>query len=141
MIDEGYSQRALDVVGNSHPAGVAASVLDIIDVLPVGGVTRTPTSDLDLDRSRAASTTRGGPRCGISLDERIQRLRLAGVRVRRRNARCAATRSLHRPPRSAARRWSSSAVGSAAAWGPDRANLSARDPRFIETMPHRTTSC
>ena len=28
-------------------------MLDIIDVLPAGGVTRTPTSDLDLDRSRA----------------------------------------------------------------------------------------
>ena len=28
-------------------------MLDIVDVLPAGGVTRTPTSDLDLDRSRA----------------------------------------------------------------------------------------
>src|SRR6478736_3193402 len=32
---------------------VRSTVLEIVDVLPAGGVTRTPTSDLDLDRSRA----------------------------------------------------------------------------------------
>ena len=54
MIDEGYSQRARSMLlGTATQPAWLRTVLDIIDVLPVGGVTRTPTSDLDLDRSRA----------------------------------------------------------------------------------------
>jgi tetratricopeptide (TPR) repeat protein len=53
MTDEEYSQRArLLLAGAAQPAWLR-TVLDIVDVLPVGGMTRTPTSDLDLERSRA----------------------------------------------------------------------------------------
>lgn len=53
MSDEGYSQRArLLLAGAGQPAWLR-TVLDIVEVLPVGGMTRTPTSDLDLERSRA----------------------------------------------------------------------------------------
>ena len=54
MVDEGYSQRARSMLlGSTLQPAWMRTVLDIIDVLPPGGVTRTPTSDLDLDRSRA----------------------------------------------------------------------------------------
>ena len=55
MIDDGYLQRARSLVssGSSVPAWMA-TVLDVVDVLPAtgGGVMRTPTSDLDLERQR-----------------------------------------------------------------------------------------
>jgi tetratricopeptide (TPR) repeat protein len=54
MSDEGYSQRARSLLlGSPGQPAWLRTVLDIVDVLPAGGVTRTPTSDLDLDRSRA----------------------------------------------------------------------------------------
>jgi tetratricopeptide (TPR) repeat protein len=55
MADEGYLQRARDLLtsGASLPNWLS-TVLNIIDVLPASGagMTRTPTSDLDLERSR-----------------------------------------------------------------------------------------
>jgi tetratricopeptide (TPR) repeat protein len=55
MIDDGYLQRARSLVSNAPavPAWIA-TVLDVLDVLPAtgGGVMRTPTSDLDLERQR-----------------------------------------------------------------------------------------
>ena len=53
MTDEGYSQRARSLLAGAagQPAWLR-TLLDIIDVLPVGGMMRTPTSDLDLERSR-----------------------------------------------------------------------------------------
>jgi tetratricopeptide (TPR) repeat protein len=54
MSDEGYRQRARSLLlGSPDQPAFLRTVLDIVDVLPAGGVTRTPTSDLDLDRSRA----------------------------------------------------------------------------------------
>jgi len=54
MSDEEYSQRArLLLAGAAGQPAWLRTVLDIVDVLPVGGMTRTPTSDLDLERSRA----------------------------------------------------------------------------------------
>jgi len=54
MTEEGYSQRARSLLlGSPDQPAWLRTVLDIVDVLPAGGVTRTPTSDLDLDRSRA----------------------------------------------------------------------------------------
>jgi tetratricopeptide (TPR) repeat protein len=54
MADEGYGQRArLLLVGASGQPAWLRTVLDVIDAVPVGGMTRTPTSDLDLERSRA----------------------------------------------------------------------------------------
>ena len=57
MTDEGYSQRARVLLAGApgQPAWLR-TLLDIIDVLPVGGMMRTPTSDLDLERSRALRT-------------------------------------------------------------------------------------
>lgn len=52
MTDEGYGQRARLLAGAAGQPAWLRTLLDIIDVLPVGGITRTPTSDLDLDRSR-----------------------------------------------------------------------------------------
>jgi tetratricopeptide (TPR) repeat protein len=55
MIDDGYLDRArtLATTITNVPASVS-TVLDVLDALPAtgGGVTRTPTSDLDLDRQR-----------------------------------------------------------------------------------------
>jgi tetratricopeptide (TPR) repeat protein len=54
MTDEDYSQRArLLLAGAAGQPAWLRTVLEIVDVLPVGGLTRTPTSDLDLERSRA----------------------------------------------------------------------------------------
>jgi tetratricopeptide (TPR) repeat protein len=54
MTEEGYSQRARSLLlGSPDQPAWLRTVLDIVDVLPAGGVTRTPTNDLDLDRSRA----------------------------------------------------------------------------------------
>ena len=100
MIDEGYSQRARSMLlGNGHPAGVAAHGRSTSSTfLPVGGVTRhadqRPRSRSQLraalePRRAGAATLRD-----LASTERIQRLRLAGVRVRQRNARrCRSTRS------------------------------------------------
>ena len=54
MSDEGYGQRARSLlIGSSNQPAWLRMVLDIVDVLPAGGVMRTPTSDVDLDRSRS----------------------------------------------------------------------------------------
>ena len=54
MIDEGYNQRArLLLMGAPDQPAWMRTVLDMIEVMPAGGVTRTPTSDLDLQRSQA----------------------------------------------------------------------------------------
>ncbi|HJZ72887.1 MAG TPA: hypothetical protein VKE51_14175 [Vicinamibacterales bacterium] len=55
MTDEGYLARARTLAATiADPPGSVSVVLDILDALPAtgGGVTRTPTSDLDLDRQR-----------------------------------------------------------------------------------------
>ncbi len=54
MTDEGYLQRARSLASGSTVPAWMTTVLDVIDVLPAtgGGVMRTPTSDLDLDRQR-----------------------------------------------------------------------------------------
>jgi tetratricopeptide (TPR) repeat protein len=55
MVDDGYLERARTLAATvpNLPASVA-TLLDVLEVLPAtgGGVTRTPTSDLDLDRQR-----------------------------------------------------------------------------------------
>jgi tetratricopeptide (TPR) repeat protein len=61
MVDEGYGQRARGLLAASPNLPVwLSTLLDIIDVLPssAGGITRTPTSDIDLDRSRILRTNR-----------------------------------------------------------------------------------
>jgi tetratricopeptide (TPR) repeat protein len=61
MVDEGYGERARALLAAtpSLPSWLG-TVLDVIDVLPstAGGITRTPTSDIDLDRSRILRTNR-----------------------------------------------------------------------------------
>jgi tetratricopeptide (TPR) repeat protein len=54
MTDEGYGQRARSLLAGAagQPAWLR-TVLDIVEVLAPGGVTRTPTSDLDLERGLA----------------------------------------------------------------------------------------
>jgi tetratricopeptide (TPR) repeat protein len=55
QVDEGYVRRARDLVAGSTGASESlAMILDVIEVLPASGagVTRTPTSDVDLERSR-----------------------------------------------------------------------------------------
>src|SRR5438034_4026992 len=55
MVDGGYAQRARSLLssGASLPASLP-TLFDVIDALPAsgGGMTRTPTSDLDLERQR-----------------------------------------------------------------------------------------
>jgi tetratricopeptide (TPR) repeat protein len=55
MVDGGYAQRARSLLssGASVPASLS-TLLDVIDALPAsgGGMTRTPTSDIDLERQR-----------------------------------------------------------------------------------------
>jgi tetratricopeptide (TPR) repeat protein len=61
MVDEGYSQRARTLLAaNANLPTWLATLLDIVDVLPAtaGGIIRTPTSDLDLERSRVLRTNR-----------------------------------------------------------------------------------
>src|SRR5258708_4071074 len=54
MTEEGYSQRARSLLlGSPDQPAWLRTVLDIVDVLPAGGVTRTPTNDLDLHRTPA----------------------------------------------------------------------------------------
>jgi tetratricopeptide (TPR) repeat protein len=53
MSDEGYVQRArLLLAGVPGQLAGLRLVLDVVDALPVGTMTRTPTSDLDLQRSQ-----------------------------------------------------------------------------------------
>ena len=54
MNDDSYLQRARSLLMASpgQPAWMR-TVLDVIDVLPAGGVTRTPTNDRDIARSQA----------------------------------------------------------------------------------------
>jgi tetratricopeptide (TPR) repeat protein len=61
LVDEGYGQRARALlIGAPNLPTWLATLLDIIDVLPasVGGITRTPTSDIDLDRARVLRANR-----------------------------------------------------------------------------------
>jgi tetratricopeptide (TPR) repeat protein len=61
LVDEGYSQRARALlIGAPNLPGWLSTLLDIIEVLPVsvGGITRTPTSDLDLERGRVLRANR-----------------------------------------------------------------------------------
>ena len=59
--DEGYGQRArMLLAGAANLPGWLTTLLDVVDVLPASGagVTRTPTSDIDLERSRVLRTNR-----------------------------------------------------------------------------------
>jgi tetratricopeptide (TPR) repeat protein len=61
LVDEGYGQRARALlIGAPNLPNWLPMLLDIIDVLPasVGGITRTPTSDIDLDRARVLRANR-----------------------------------------------------------------------------------
>jgi tetratricopeptide (TPR) repeat protein len=62
MVDEGYGQRARSLLlgGTAGQLASLRTALDVIDVLPAGGVTRTPTSDLDLTRSQALRVNHDG---------------------------------------------------------------------------------
>jgi tetratricopeptide (TPR) repeat protein len=55
MVDDGYAQRAKAVIASGAAVpGWMGPTLDIIEVLPAGGggMTRTPTGELDLQRQR-----------------------------------------------------------------------------------------
>jgi tetratricopeptide (TPR) repeat protein len=55
MIDDGYGQRARSLTQSATAVpGWMTTALDVVDALPAsgGGMTRTPTSDIDLDRQR-----------------------------------------------------------------------------------------
>ncbi|HKB13124.1 MAG TPA: hypothetical protein VKD69_20815, partial [Vicinamibacterales bacterium] len=55
MTDEGYLERARTLAATTDNAPAwQSTLLDVLDVLPAtgGGLTRTPTSELDLDRQR-----------------------------------------------------------------------------------------
>jgi tetratricopeptide (TPR) repeat protein len=61
LADEGYGQRArMLLAGAANLPNWLATLLDVIEVLPASGagVTRTPTSDIDLERSRVLRTNR-----------------------------------------------------------------------------------
>ena len=61
LVDDGYGQRARALlIGAPNLPHWLPTLLDIIDVLPasVGGITRTPTSDIDLDRARVLRANR-----------------------------------------------------------------------------------
>jgi tetratricopeptide (TPR) repeat protein len=66
MTDEGYGQRARLLLGSAREAAWLRTVLEVIEVMPVGGVTRTPTSDLDLERSRSLRTNHDAWRAMLS---------------------------------------------------------------------------
>ncbi len=61
MVEEGYSARGRALLA-AAPAlpGWLGTLLDVIDVLPAtsGGIIRTPTSDIDLERSRVLRAIR-----------------------------------------------------------------------------------
>jgi tetratricopeptide (TPR) repeat protein len=61
LVDEGYGERARALlIGAPNLPNFLSTLLDVIAVLPasVGGIIRTPTSDLDLDRSRVLRANR-----------------------------------------------------------------------------------
>jgi tetratricopeptide (TPR) repeat protein len=60
MTDDGYAERARALAAGApgQPAWLR-TVLEVIEALPVGGLTRTPTSDLDLQRSQTLRTNAG----------------------------------------------------------------------------------
>jgi tetratricopeptide (TPR) repeat protein len=61
MADEGFGQRARALLAASpNLPNWLTTLLEIIDVLPTtaGGITRTPTSDIDLERNRILRTNR-----------------------------------------------------------------------------------
>ena len=61
MVDEGYGQRARALVaGAPNLPNWLPTLLDVVDVLPAssGGITRTPTTDIDLERSRVLRVNR-----------------------------------------------------------------------------------
>jgi tetratricopeptide (TPR) repeat protein len=61
LVDEGYGERARALlIGAPNLPSWLSTLLDIIGVLPasVGGIIRTPTSDLDLDRARVLRANR-----------------------------------------------------------------------------------
>jgi tetratricopeptide (TPR) repeat protein len=61
LIDEGYGERARALlIGAPNLPNFLSTLLDIIAVLPasVGGIIRTPTSELDLDRARVLRSNR-----------------------------------------------------------------------------------
>ncbi len=53
MVDDGYLPRARTLLASTpdQPSWLA-QMLDIIAVMPLGGITRPPSSDIDLDRNR-----------------------------------------------------------------------------------------
>jgi tetratricopeptide (TPR) repeat protein len=62
MVEEGYGERARALLAAApNLPNWLPTLLDIIDVLPAtsGGIIRTPTSDLDLERSRILRINRG----------------------------------------------------------------------------------
>ena len=89
LVDDGYGQRARALlIGAPNLPNWLSTLLDIIAVLPasVGGITRTPTSDLDLDRARVLRANRAAwdtQAARARADRRARRVRLAGVHVRR----------------------------------------------------------
>ena len=88
LADEGYGQRArMLLAGAANLPNWLATLLDVIEVLPASGagVTRTPTSDIDLERSRVLRTNRDAWNAKLrelARDRRAWRLRVAVVRVR-----------------------------------------------------------
>jgi tetratricopeptide (TPR) repeat protein len=61
LLDEGYGERARALlIGAPNLPNFLSTLLDIIAVLPasVGGIIRTPTSELDLERSRVLRSNR-----------------------------------------------------------------------------------
>jgi tetratricopeptide (TPR) repeat protein len=61
LVDGGYSERARALlIGAPNLPNWLSTLLDIIGALPasVGGIIRTPTSDLDLDRARVLRANR-----------------------------------------------------------------------------------
>jgi tetratricopeptide (TPR) repeat protein len=61
LVDDGYGERARALlIGAPNLPNFLSTLLDIIAVLPasVGGIIRTPTSDLDLDRARVLRANR-----------------------------------------------------------------------------------
>jgi tetratricopeptide (TPR) repeat protein len=75
MVDDGYLERARTLAGSTNVPAWMPTVLDVLDALPAtgGGVMRTPTSDLDLDRQRRlrlnSDAWSAGLRDAASIDE------------------------------------------------------------------------
>jgi tetratricopeptide (TPR) repeat protein len=59
IADEGYGQRARILLAGANLPNWLSTLLDVIDALPAGtSGTRTPTSDIDLERMRVMRTNR-----------------------------------------------------------------------------------